>query len=53
MEATEQLVKSPGINIEEVDEQKLTALHMACVFGNLQCARLVEDIICYENILLF
>jgi ankyrin repeat protein len=40
-DAVDQLVKSPGINIEEEDEQKLTPLHMACVFGHNSCARLV------------
>ena len=32
-------MKSPGVNIESRDEQKLTPLHMACVFGNYSCAR--------------
>ena len=44
IEATEELVKSPGINIEEVDEQKITPLQMACVFNHFQCARFVSDL---------
>ena len=32
------MISSPGINIEEVDEQRLTPLHMAAVFGHYDCA---------------
>ena len=38
-EATEELVTLPGINIEARDEQALTPLHMACIYGHFLCAR--------------
>ena len=38
-EATEELVTLPGINIEARDEQALTPLHMACIYGHFSCAR--------------
>ena len=49
IEATEELVKSPGINIEEVDEQKITPLQMACVFNHFQCARFASDLLKVHN----
>ena len=45
---TQGLVKSPGINVKEEDEQKLTPLHMACVFGYYSCARLVYRLLLHN-----
>ena len=43
---------SPAIDIEATDEQALTPLHLACTYGQQECARWTKYFLMSKNILL-
>lgn len=39
MELLKQLLEAEGVNVDEADEEGRTALHFACGYGEIECAK--------------